>query len=430
MNRRHTADDYQRHDRAAARRAARPGAVVGFHRRPSRRDRGGFRRHAGAGARDRVRAGVQLQILRRGPGTPAASAPGQVPEAEKDQRLYALQALLREQQARFNAGCVGLTLPVLFTGPGRHAGQIAGRSPFLQPVHMAGPAHPDRARNRRCISPPPTPTHSVAQPSLRGESLRLSQIAAPRLIPPGPAARPSPCNSPTTRCCPCCSATTTGIMVRIEQALGVRLSCRGNRVAIAGEPARVDAAQAALQGLWRRLERGESVGRSDVEAAIQLWPTRKPIPACRCPTCRRSAPAAARSARAVGGQAAYMDALARHEMVFGIGPAGTGKTYLAVAQAVAMRRRPRSPASCCGGRRWRSASARIPAGRPLGESRSVSAPLYDALYDMLRPKRSSPDDQRRDRDGTAGVYARPHARAFLRDPGRSAKHHGRADECF
>jgi tRNA-2-methylthio-N6-dimethylallyladenosine synthase len=73
------------------------------------------------------------------PGTPAAGAP-QVPEAAKDQRLYALQALLREQQARFNAGCVGLTLPVLFTGPGRHHGQIAGRSPYLQPVHMTGPA--------------------------------------------------------------------------------------------------------------------------------------------------------------------------------------------------------------------------------------------------------------------------------------------------
>jgi len=74
------------------------------------------------------------------PGTPAAGAAGQVPEAEKDQRLHALQALLREQQARFNAGCVGLTLPVLFTGPGRHPGQVVGRSPFLQPVHMTGPA--------------------------------------------------------------------------------------------------------------------------------------------------------------------------------------------------------------------------------------------------------------------------------------------------
>ncbi len=74
------------------------------------------------------------------PGTPAAGAPGQVPEAEKERRLQELQALLRGEQARFNAGCVGLTLPVLFTGPGRHPGQIVGRSPFLQPVHVIGPA--------------------------------------------------------------------------------------------------------------------------------------------------------------------------------------------------------------------------------------------------------------------------------------------------
>ena len=74
------------------------------------------------------------------PGTPAAGAPAQVPDAEKERRLAELQALLRDQQAQFNAGCVGLTLPVLFTGPGRHPGQIAGRSPFLQPVHVTGPA--------------------------------------------------------------------------------------------------------------------------------------------------------------------------------------------------------------------------------------------------------------------------------------------------
>jgi tRNA-2-methylthio-N6-dimethylallyladenosine synthase len=74
------------------------------------------------------------------PGTPAAGAPNQVPEAEKDRRLYALQDLLRTQQAAFNARCVGLTLPVLITGAGRHPGQIAGRSPYLQPVHLIGPA--------------------------------------------------------------------------------------------------------------------------------------------------------------------------------------------------------------------------------------------------------------------------------------------------
>jgi tRNA-2-methylthio-N6-dimethylallyladenosine synthase len=74
------------------------------------------------------------------PGTPASGASAQVPEPEKDRRLQALQALLRNQQSRFNAACVGLSLPVLFTGPGRHPGQIAGRSPFLQPVHLSGQA--------------------------------------------------------------------------------------------------------------------------------------------------------------------------------------------------------------------------------------------------------------------------------------------------
>lgn len=73
------------------------------------------------------------------PGTPAAGAPQQVPEPEKERRLAELQALLRDQQARFNAGCVGQHMPVLFTGPGRHPGQIAGRSPFLQPVHVTAP---------------------------------------------------------------------------------------------------------------------------------------------------------------------------------------------------------------------------------------------------------------------------------------------------
>ena len=72
------------------------------------------------------------------PGTPAAGAPSQVPDAAKEQRLAELQALLRAQQRRFNAGCVGQTLPVLFTGSGRHPGQAAGRSPFLQPVHVLG----------------------------------------------------------------------------------------------------------------------------------------------------------------------------------------------------------------------------------------------------------------------------------------------------
>ncbi|WPB86659.1 tRNA (N6-isopentenyl adenosine(37)-C2)-methylthiotransferase MiaB [Sediminicoccus rosea] len=72
------------------------------------------------------------------PGTPAAGAPHRVDEATKDRRLQEVQALLRDQQAEFNASLTGRTVPVLFTGPGRQAGQLSGRTPWLQPVHVPG----------------------------------------------------------------------------------------------------------------------------------------------------------------------------------------------------------------------------------------------------------------------------------------------------
>jgi tRNA-2-methylthio-N6-dimethylallyladenosine synthase len=74
------------------------------------------------------------------PGTPAAGAPMQVAEAVKDRRLQELQALLREQQSEFNASTAGRTVDVLITGPGRRPGQIGGRTPWLQPVHLDGTA--------------------------------------------------------------------------------------------------------------------------------------------------------------------------------------------------------------------------------------------------------------------------------------------------
>jgi tRNA-2-methylthio-N6-dimethylallyladenosine synthase len=72
------------------------------------------------------------------PGTPAAVAPRQVPDEVKSARLTALQALLTGQQHAFNQGCRGKVLPVLFEKPGRKTGQAVGRSPYLQPVHVAG----------------------------------------------------------------------------------------------------------------------------------------------------------------------------------------------------------------------------------------------------------------------------------------------------
>ena len=171
-------------------------------------------------------------------------------------------------------------------------------------------------------------------------------------------------------------------LVRLEQGLGVRLSCRGNRVAIAGDGDRVEAARGALDGLYRRLERGEAVGMSEVEAAIKLADIEDPrLPLADVPAIRtRRGAVAARSP----GQARYMETLAKHEMVFALGPAGTGKTYLAVAQAVAMLQAQRID-------RIVLSRPAVEAGERLGflpgdlkdKVDPYLRPLYDALYDMM-----------------------------------------------
>ncbi len=74
------------------------------------------------------------------PGTPAALMPNRVPQEVAEARLAAVQAALGELQAAFNAGCVGRVLPVLFDRPGRHPGQLIGRSPTMQAVHAEAPA--------------------------------------------------------------------------------------------------------------------------------------------------------------------------------------------------------------------------------------------------------------------------------------------------
>jgi len=73
------------------------------------------------------------------PGTPAADRDDQIDENVKSERLAALQALLEEQRQAFNAATVGRDVGVLFEKPGRHEGQIAGKSPYMQAVHVEGP---------------------------------------------------------------------------------------------------------------------------------------------------------------------------------------------------------------------------------------------------------------------------------------------------
>ncbi|HZF76375.1 MAG TPA: PhoH family protein, partial [Acetobacteraceae bacterium] len=126
-------------------------------------------------------------------------------------------------------------------------------------------------------------------------------------------------------------------LARIESRLGIRMGNRGNRLTLTGSPDRTEVAEAVLNGLWRRLQKGENVGSAEVEAAMRMAEGEQQADP-RLPL--QDIPAIRTRKGAIGprspAQAAYMDALARHEMVFGIGPAGTGKTYLAVAQGVAL----------------------------------------------------------------------------------------------
>jgi tRNA-2-methylthio-N6-dimethylallyladenosine synthase len=138
MNRQHTADSYLKLiDRI---RAARPDLalsgdfIVGF---PGESDKD-FEATLDLVGAARYASAFSFKYSRR-PGTPASAMPGQVDETVKEERLARLQVLLSEQQRAFNAAQVGQVLPVLFDKPGRHAGQVLGRSPYLQAVHAEGP---------------------------------------------------------------------------------------------------------------------------------------------------------------------------------------------------------------------------------------------------------------------------------------------------
>jgi len=171
-------------------------------------------------------------------------------------------------------------------------------------------------------------------------------------------------------------------LARIEGALGVSLTSRGNRLAISGPPDSVRIARAALESLYRRLEGGLGVDSAEVDAAIRLAShegnggdaipefairTRKRLITPRSP-----------------GQAAYVDGLHGSELTFGLGPAGTGKTYLAVATAVEL---------LMAGQVERIILSRpaVEAGERLGflpgdvreKVDPYLRPLYDALHDMM-----------------------------------------------
>jgi tRNA-2-methylthio-N6-dimethylallyladenosine synthase len=138
MNRRHTAVEYE--TVISKVRAARPDLalstdiIVGF---PGETD-ADFDQTLALVARTRFAQAFSFKYSAR-PGTPAASIEHQVSEALKRERLYALQRLIDSDRHAFDRATVGRRLHVLFEGRGRKPGQIAGRSPYLQAVHVEGP---------------------------------------------------------------------------------------------------------------------------------------------------------------------------------------------------------------------------------------------------------------------------------------------------
>ena len=188
-------------------------------------------------------------------------------------------------------------------------------------------------------------------------------------------------------------------LARIEQQLNVSIATRGNKIAISGDPDAVTAAEQALNALYRRLEKGMSVDRNEVDAAIRMsdstadaspeQPAAQPAQAKRGATQVHAEDLSIRTKRKTitprsNRQASYIQALRDHDLVFGLGPAGTGKTYLAVAVAVE---------ELLQGRVDRIILSRpaVEAGERLGflpgdlreKVDPYLRPLQDALYEML-----------------------------------------------
>ena len=174
----------------------------------------------------------------------------------------------------------------------------------------------------------------------------------------------------------------------IERRLNVVAASRGNQVTIEGSREACEQARRVLVNLYEQLKRGHELAQGDVEGAIRLAIAQGSLfdfdPAAAPPSFEeinlRKRPVRARTA----GQDAYLRALKRHSLVFGTGPAGTGKTWLAVAHAVALFERKEVD-------RIVLSRPAVEAGERLGflpgdmreKVDPYLRPIYDALFDLM-----------------------------------------------
>lgn len=179
----------------------------------------------------------------------------------------------------------------------------------------------------------------------------------------------------------------------IEQRLAVQATPRGNHVMLRGAASAVDQGRRVLESLYGLLEEGQQIEIANVDAMIRMIETEDSqlvLPTLEKKGKVRMAQIATRKATVVArtpAQDAYMRAMDRAELIFGVGPAGTGKTYLAVAHAASLLER---------GDINRIILSRpaVEAGERLGflpgdmkeKVDPYLRPLYDALYDMMRPE--------------------------------------------
>ncbi|MBM0170312.1 PhoH family protein [Altererythrobacter sp. C41] len=179
-------------------------------------------------------------------------------------------------------------------------------------------------------------------------------------------------------------------LVQVENRLGVFISARGDKVLLEGPEDSVARARDVLQAMYGRLARGEELDSGAIESLIAMSnePTLEGIisgesdgPPVMIRTRRKTI--VPRSA----GQIPYMRQLARDELIFALGPAGTGKTYLAVAQAV-------SQLITGSVQRLILSRPAVEAGEKIGflpgdmkeKVDPYLRPLYDALYDCMPPE--------------------------------------------
>ena len=178
------------------------------------------------------------------------------------------------------------------------------------------------------------------------------------------------------------------LLKTLEEALGVRVTTREGWIKIEGEPEQIARAERVFAQLEQVRQKGVDIRKHEFSYALDSVTEARPdnltdVVAAKIATSARKPPIVTRTI----GQRQYVDAIGKHDIVFGIGPAGTGKTYLAVAMAVAALKKEQVS-------RIVLTRPAVEAGEALGflpgdlqeKITPYLRPLYDSLRDMLDPE--------------------------------------------